>query len=178
MYNYIDIEKILDRQLMWSGHCISFESSAPRYNPNEVKGYNYEEVTKFDDKGNSSKYMRTTMQFADGCVTTSEAPIEVANQYVGFIVCAAKHAYGNDNTISNLADYWITEKPKKEAKEKAKRDKIEEQAKEAERIKAKKIEKKRIYKIAKARKEEYEAAKLAYKKYGIPMDYNSGNSND
>lgn len=143
----------------------------PIHNPNVIKNYKYEEIVKHDDHGNPSKYMRTTMVFDDGRVTTAEAPTEIANQYVGFVICAAKHAYGNDNTISDLADYWIINKPKIDARKRAAEEKIEQQRAEAERIRAKKIEKKRIYRAAKARKEAYEAAQFAQRKYGVPCDW-------
>lgn len=73
------------------------------YNPLGIVNYAYEPF---------SEEMKTTLTFTDGTSTSVTAPIKIANQYVGFYICVAKHFTGGDNTINDEADYWIKKRPK------------------------------------------------------------------
>lgn len=125
---------------------------------------------------------RTTIKWSDGTMTQVACDPNKADMYTGFMIAVAKKAYGNNNTINNLADKWLFKIPKqkaeREAKEKA--EKIEQ-----ERIAANKARKREIYRKKKiirdeARriKEQYEkeeleaeARKMAIEKFGVPADY-------
>lgn len=125
---------------------------------------------------------RTTIQWNDGTTTSVACDPQKADVYTGFMIAVAKKAYGNDNTINNLADKWLVKIPKQEAERKAK-----EEAKKAEqeRIAANKARKKEIKhrkKLirdgAKKFKEMYEKNKLqeeimktAIEQYGIPEEW-------
>ena len=126
------------------------------------------QFTKYD-----TTHIRTVLTFADGSKESVECPADKADSYYGFTTCYAKHIakkFLNKN-ISDMADYWLITKPKREAEARAKADaqRAEEQ-RLAERDK-KRREKYRIRMEAIRRKEAYEAAKLAEEKYGIPADW-------
>lgn len=93
------------------------------------------------------------------------------NQYVGFVTAFAKKAAGNTSRINNLFDKWTVKMPAKAEIE-------------AEKVEAKKAEVKRIAEKRKAKKEKwllrrevlrrkraYEAAQIAQKEYGVPVDF-------
>ena len=113
----------------------------------------------------------TTITWLDGTKTTCHCDPDKADQYTGFMIALAKHAYGNHNEATNRADYWINKKPEMERKAEAKRIAKE---KEEARIDAKRKErraKNRIRRAAIRRAEEYQAKKIANEKYGVPMDF-------
>lgn len=93
------------------------------------------------------------------------------NQYVGFVTAYAKKAAGNTSHISSLFDKWAVKMPAKV--------KIEAEKEEVAKIEAKRIAEKRKAKREKwflrrealRRKRAYDAAQLANKKYGVPMDF-------
>ena len=136
---------------------------------NEIVDYKYEPIYKYDDKGNKTTYMKTTLCFRDGSETSVLAPAEKADQYYGFYVCYAKHLAGNK--VNDEAEYWIEILPKKFEKERqAEEYALAEEQRIAERDK-KRREKKRVRMEAIRRKEAYDAAKLAEEKYGVPMNF-------
>ena len=118
-------------------------------------------------------YIRTVLTFADGFKESVECPADKADSYYGFTTCYAKHIAKKflGKNISDIADYWLITKPKREAKARAKAEiqRAEEQ-RLAERDK-KRREKYRIRMEAIRRKEAYEATKLAEEKYGVPADW-------
>lgn len=119
----------------------------------------------------NSETGKTTIKWSDKTETTvvSENP-ETADQYTGFVTAIAKRATGNTSHINNLFDKWAIKKPIK--------DKIAEEKRIAEEIENKRIadkhrekrEKWLIRREAIRIKREYEARKLANKKYGVPID--------
>ena len=136
---------------------------------NEIVDYKYEPIYKYDENGNKTTYMKTTLYFRDSSETSVLAPVEKADQYYGFYACYAKHLAGNK--VNDEAEYWIETLPKKFEKERqAELMAIEEEQRIAERDK-KRREKKRVRMEAIRRKEAYDAAKLAEEKYGVPMNF-------
>ena len=140
----------------------------PEGNPCEIMNCEIQQFTKYD-----TTYIRTVLAFADGSKESVECPADKADSYYGFTTCYAKHIakkFLNKN-ISNMADYWLITKPKREVEARAKAEiqRAEEQ-RLAERDK-KRREKYRIRMEAIRRKEAYEAAKLAEEKYGVPADW-------
>lgn len=127
-----------------------------------------QQFTKYD-----TTYIRTVLTFADGSKESVECPANKADAYYGFTTCYAKHITKKflGKNISDIADYWLITKPKREAEARAKADaqRAEEQ-RLAERDK-KRREKYRIRMEAIRRKETYEAVKLAEEKYGVPADW-------
>lgn len=127
-----------------------------------------QQFTKYD-----TTYIRTMLTFADGSKESVECPADKADAYYGFTTCYAKHIAKKllNKNISDMADYWLITKPKREAEARAKADaqRAEEQ-RLAERDK-KRREKYRIRMEAIRRKEAYEASKLAEEKYGVPADW-------
>lgn len=127
-----------------------------------------QQFTKYD-----TTYIRTVLTFADGSKESVECPANKADAYYGFTTCYAKHITKKflGKNISDMADYWLITKPKREAEARAKADvqRAEEQ-RLAERDK-KRREKYRIRMEAIRRKEAYEASKLAEEKYGVPADW-------
>lgn len=93
-----------------------------------------------------------------------------ADPYTGFMMAIAKKAMGNDNTASNLADYWLVKKPEREAKAAKENAKREAEQKRIEKVRRDKKEKYLIKKEALRLKREYEAKKLATEKYGIKFE--------
>lgn len=143
---------------------------------NEIVDYKYESIYKYDDKGNKTTYMKTTLCFRDGSETSVLAPAEKADQYYGFYACYAKHLAGNK--VNDEAEYWIEILPKKLEKErKAEEDALAEEQRIIERDK-KRREKKRVRMEAIRRKEAYDAAKLAEEKYGVPMNFTYKSKNN
>lgn len=114
------------------------------------------------------------LTFADGSKESVECPADKADAYYGFTTCYATHITKKflSKNISDIADYWLITKPKREDEARAKADvqRAEEQ-RLAERDK-KRREKYRIRMEAIRRKETYEAVKLAEEKYGVPADWN------
>ena len=143
---------------------------------NEIVDYKYEPIYKYDEKGNKTTYMKTTLCFRDGSETSVLAPTEKADQYYGFYACYAKHLAGNK--VNDEAEYWIETLPKKFEKErKAEEDALAEEQRIIERDK-KRREKKRVRMEAIRRKEAYDAAKLAEEKYGVPMNFTYKSENN
>ena len=134
----------------------------------EVTNHLVEQFTKYD-----TTYIRTVLTFADGSKESVECPVDKADAYYGFTTCYAKHIAKKllNKNISDMADYWLITKPKREAEArvKAAAQRAEEQ-RLAERDK-KRREKYRIRMEAIRRKEAYEASKLAEEKYGVPADW-------
>lgn len=143
----------------------------------EIINHIYEDDIKYDNKGNKITYKKTTLHFGDGTHTSVEAPADKADPYMGFYICYAKRMAGNDNTINDVAEHWIEDVPKKKAKEKAETDKKEQEKQRIQERDKKRREKKRIRLEAIRRKEQYDAAKLANEKYGVPMDFKSDKEN-
>lgn len=127
-----------------------------------------QQFTKYD-----TTYIRTVLTFADGSKESVECPANKADAYYGFTTCYAKHIAKKflGKNISDMADYWLITKPKRESEARAKAEiqRAEEQ-RLAERDK-KRREKYRIRMEAIRRKEAYEATKLAEEKYGVPADW-------
>lgn len=143
---------------------------------NEIVDYKYEPIYKYDDKGNKTTYMKTTLYFRDSSETSVLAPTDKADQYYGFYACYAKHLAGNK--VNDEAEYWIEILPKKFEKERqAEEYALAEEQRIAERDK-KRREKKRVRMEAIRRKEAYDAAKLAEEKYGVPMNFTYKSENN
>ena len=145
----------------------------PKRNSSYVVNYKIinceiQQFTRYD-----TTYIRTVLTFADGSKESVECPADKADAYYGFTTCYAKHIAKKflGKNISDIADYWLITKPKREAEARAKADaqRAEEQ-RLAERDK-KRREKYRIRMEAIRRKEAYEASKLAEEKYGVPADW-------
>lgn len=136
----------------------------------DIVDYTYTPVDKYDDKGNKTTYMKTTLTFRDNTETSVLCPVDKADKYYGFYACYAKHIAGG-NKINDEAEYWIEILPKKLEKERqAELISVKEEQRIIERDK-KRREKKRVRMEAIRRKEAYDAAKLANEKYGIPMEF-------
>ncbi len=142
--------------------------TVPKESTCKITNCEIQQFTKYD-----TTYIRTILTFADGSKESVECPADKADAYYGFTTCYAKHIakkFLNKN-ISDMADYWLITKPKREAEARAKAEiqRVEEQ-RLAERDK-KRREKYRIRMEAIRRKEAYEASKLAEEKYGVPADW-------
>lgn len=142
--------------------------TVPKENICKIINCEIQQFTKYD-----TTYIRTVLTFADGSKESVECPADKADPYYGFTTCYAKYIAKKflGKNISDVADYWLITKPKREAEERAKADaqRAEEQ-RLAERDK-KRREKYRIRMEAIRRKEAYEASKLAEEKYGVPADW-------
>lgn len=113
----------------------------------------------------------TTIKWSDGTKTIARAENpEKADKFTGFMTAYAKKAAGNNNTINDLFDEWVIEKPKKDAAIKAENEKRKNEVKAREERARRKREKYLVRKEALRIKRDYEAKKLAKEKYGIPMD--------
>lgn len=133
----------------------------------DIVGYKYNENTTV-----------TTIKWSDGTKTTvhAENP-DTADPHTGFVTAYAKKAAGNNNMINKLYDEWAIKKPAREAKAQIKANAA---ALEEQRIAKKRKAKKEQYLIRKRAVEinrEYEAKKLAYKNYGVPMNEKVINNN-
>lgn len=143
---------------VWDERCLQLAASKNfEYDsPFIIKNYTYNK-----EKG------ITTIEWGDGTKTQVKVQYgEKPDAYSGFINACAKKAFGNDNTIKKLYEYWTIKKPKIDAKEEALR-------REKKRIEENKKRKKAIWltrKRAIELKREYEARQIAHKKYGVPMD--------
>ena len=131
-------------------------------------------------------YVITHIEWDDDTETTSKCTSDEFNAYVGFAICVAKKAMGNDNTMSNLADYWTIKVPKKreqEAKIKAEKQRLADKhkaEKEArfEHRKNKKLMMDRV-RAYEAYMKDIELRKEVESKYGVPAGFNVPNvSND
>ena len=142
--------------------------TAPKESTYKITNCEIQQFAKYD-----TIYIRTVLTFADGSKESVECPADKADSYYGFTTCYAKHIAKKllGKNISDMADYWLITKPKREAEARAKADvqRAEEQ-RLAERDK-KRREKYRIRMEAIRRKEAYEASKLAEEKYGVPADW-------
>ena len=127
---------------------------------------NYEYTT---DEANNMAI--TTIHWRDRSITTCRAPLDKADQYMGFMIAVAKHAMGNHNEATNAADYWINKRPAQLKKIAEKEDAAEAEERRLEDKRRKRKEKYRLHIAAVHRKEAYEAAKLANEKYGVPLDF-------
>lgn len=136
----------------------------------DIVDYTYTPVYKYDDKGNKTTYMKTTLTFRDNTETSVLCPVDKADKYYGFYACYAKHIAGG-NKINDEAEYWIETLPKKLGKERLAEEKALAEEKKIEERNKKRREKKRVRMEAIRRKEAYDAAKLANEKYGIPMEF-------
>lgn len=113
----------------------------------------------------------TTIKWEDGKKTTCHADPAKADQYTGFMIAIAKHAMGNGNQATNLADYWINKVPARKEKEEKKKLAAEAEARRIEEKRRKRRAQNRIRKAAIRRAEEYAAKKLAFEKYGVPEEF-------
>lgn len=147
---------------------INLKYGLPKGNPCKITNCEIQQFTKYD-----TIYIRTVLTFADGSKESVECPADKADAYYGFTTCYAKHIAKKflGKNISDMADYWLITKPKREAEARAKAEiqRAEEQ-RLAERDK-KRREKYRIRMEAIRRKEAYEATKLAEEKYGVPANW-------
>lgn len=114
---------------------------------------------------------KTTICWSDGTTTTCYASPDKADAYTGFMIALAKKFMGNKNKATNLADYWINKLPARQKKAEAKRVKAEAEKKRIEEKKRQRREEYRLRIAAIQRKEAYEAAVLAHKKYGVPLNF-------
>lgn len=146
-----------------------------------ISDYRVEECTIVDKTsrhGNHIKGKRTILEWTDGTVTTVECQESEFNAYNGFAIALAKKAMGNDNTMNNLADYWINKLPAKKAKMQAKIEKHRAEERRIAEKKAKKREKWQLRQAVLARKKSYEdaqkqraIAEIAEKEFGVPIDF-------
>lgn len=146
-----------------------------------ISDYRVEDCTIFDKTSGQGKHVkgkRTILEWTDGTVTTVECPETEFNAYNGFAIALAKKAMGNDNTMTNLADFWINKLPAKNAKIQAEIEKCKaEERRIAEKRKAKK-EKWQMRQAVLARKKAYEeaqkqraVAEIAERVFGVPIDF-------
>lgn len=146
-----------------------------------ITDYRVEDCTIFDKTSGQDKYIkgkRTILEWTDGTVTTVECPETEFKAYNGFAIALAKKAMGNDNTMTNIADYWINKLPAKNAKIQAEIEKRKaEERRIAEKRKAKK-EKWQMRQAVLARKKAYEesqkqraVAEIAEREFGVPIDF-------
>ena len=114
----------------------------------------------------------TTISWSDGTKTTvrAEQPRK-ADAYTGFVTAVAKKAMGNNNTINNEYDRWAVKKPEQKHKAEIENEKAQAEAKRREEKRRADKEQWLVRKEALKRKREYEAKKVAYEKYGVPMDF-------
>lgn len=147
---------------------INLKYGLPKGNPCKITNCEIQQFAKYD-----TTYIKTVLTFADGSKESVECPANKADAYYGFTTCYAKHIAKKflGKNISDMADYWLITKPKRESEARAKAEiqRAEEQ-RLAERDK-KRREKYRIRMEAIRRKEAYEATKLAEEKYGVPADW-------
>lgn len=116
----------------------------------------------------------TVVKWTDGTTTKVKAAEgDTPDQHTGLANAVAKKYFGNGNLFSREAKWWIVDEPKyrKEEEEFCKKY-DEEQARKAEKRKANR-ERRIINAKALARKREYEARKLAEKKYGVPVEWSN-----
>lgn len=142
--------------------------TVPKESTCKIINCEIQQFTKYD-----TTYIRTVLTFADGSKESVECPADKADAYYGFTTCYAKHIAKKllNKNISDMADYWLITKPKREAEARAKADaRRAEEQRLAERDK-KRRGKYRIRMEAIRRKEAYEAAKLAEEKYGVPSNW-------
>ena len=146
-----------------------------------ISDYKVEDCTIFDKTSGHGKHVkgkRTILEWTDGTVTIVECPDAEFNAYNGFAIALAKKAMGNDNTMTNLADFWINKLPAKNAKIQAEIEKCKaEERRIAEKRKAKK-EKWQMRQAVLARKRAYEeaqkqraVAEIAEREFGVPIDF-------
>ena len=146
-----------------------------------ISDYRVEDCTIFDKTSGQGKHVkgkRTILEWTDGTVTIVECPETEFNAYNGFAIALAKKAMGNDNTMTNLADFWINKLPAKNAKIQAEIEKCKtEERRIAEKRKAKK-EKWQMRQAVLARKRAYEdaqkqraVAEIAEREFGVPIDF-------
>ena len=135
------------------------------------KDYSYKKDIKYDDKGNKTQVMTTTLTGMNLLTISISEPKNTADQYSGFAIAYAMLMAGGSKEFNKIADYYINKKPKIDKRNEEKAEKLhKELAAKNERI-LKKQEKNRIKKAAREMKEKYEAAKLASEKYGVPMEF-------
>lgn len=160
-YNSESLKSILNRK----------DNKMNNANPHmDIVDYTYTPIDKYDDRGNKTTYMKTTLSFRDNTETSVLCPVDKADKYYGFYACYAKHIAGG-NKINDEAEYWIETLPKKLEKERLAEEKTLAEEKKIEERDKKRREKKRVRMEAIRRKEAYDAAKLANEKYGIPMEF-------
>lgn len=158
-YNSESLKSILNRK----------DNKMNNANPHmDIVDYTYTPVDKYDDRGNKTTYMKTTLSFRDNTETSVLCPVDKADKYYGFYACYAKHIAGG-NKINDEAEYWIETLPKKLEKERLAEEKTLAEEKKIEERDKKRREKKRVRMEAIRRKEAYDAAKLAIAKYGFPV---------
>lgn len=158
-YNSESLKSILNRK----------DNKMNNANPHmDIVDYTYTPVDKYDDRGNKTTYMKTTLSFRDNTETSVLCPVDKADKYYGFYACYAKHIAGG-NKINDEAEYWIETLPKKLEKERLAEEKTLAEEKKIEERDKKRREKKRVRMEAIRRKEAYDAAKLANEKYGFPV---------
>jgi hypothetical protein len=90
------------------------------------------------------------------------------------MIAIAKHAMGNGNKATNLADYWINKVPARKKKEAEKAAALQKEKERIEEKRRKRRAQNRIRKAAIRIAEEYAAKQLANEKYGIPFEFKGG----
>lgn len=148
----------------------------------EITDYTYKAVLvnkQYDKESDTlieSYNMVTTIEFANGDTVSVSCPEKKADPYTGFYTAIAKYAMGGDNTVNDMADYWIEKHPKimtKRIREEMEYAALE--AAEEERANAK-LRKLALKREARRRKFAYEAAQLANEKYGVPLEFEVNNN--
>ena len=114
----------------------------------------------------------TVVKWTDNTITKVKAAEgDTPDQHTGLANAVAKKYFGNGNLFAREAKWWIVDEPKaRKEEEKFCKNYDAEQARKAEKRKANR-ERRIINAKALARKREYEARKLAEKKYGVPAEW-------
>lgn len=140
---------------------------------NSVCSYKTEQFQKYSKKEKClNTYIKTILTFGDGSKEFVYCCKDDFDAYYGFVACYAKHAakYYLNRNISDIANYWIIDKPKKDIEERAKVDAQRAEEQRLAECDKKRREKYRIRMETIRRKKVYEAVKLAEEKYGVPTD--------
>ena len=114
----------------------------------------------------------TVVKWTDNTITKVKAAEgDTPDQHTGLANAVAKKYFGNGNLFAREAKWWIVDEPKaRKEEEEFCKNYDAEQAHKAEKRKANR-ERRIINAKALARKREYEARKLAEKKYGVPAEW-------
>lgn len=143
-----------------------------------ITNYSYTEEDKitFDKEGNKTitPMMVTTItaySTEKRCTQTYTIshPKETADQYSGFAIAYATMCVGGKKEFNEMANYFMVKLPKIEARHKAELEKKKKELELKNKRLAEKQKKAEIQREARKLKVEYEAAKLAHEKYGVPM---------
>lgn len=177
-YSKRELQKISSCEALQNKECYE-TNTANKEEEIMISDYRVEDCTVFDKTSRQHiKGKRTILEWTDGTTTTVDCLENEVNAYYGFAIALAKKAMGNDNTMNELADYWINKLPAKKAKIQAEIEKCKaEELRIAEKKKAKK-EKMEMRKAVLIRKRAYEEAQkqraiaeIAEREFGVPIDF-------